>query len=100
MEQFAFECQLESLANDLHLPVNQLSEDQLSGIVFSDMVAIMKKKVPTLWCLLRKLAYSEVQEKRNTCKNPDKVGQSPLLPGWANFGSLPGCPHDNIDALI
>jgi hypothetical protein len=50
-----------------------ITEKALTSLVFKKMIEDMKDKAPTLWKLLRNMAYTPDQQKRNTEKNPDKV---------------------------
>lgn len=81
LESFASECcldildqELEKIAGLLVSPAGEdIKEEELTSLVFDEMIDKMKKNAPTLWHILRSLAYTSEQEKRNTEKNPDKV---------------------------
>jgi hypothetical protein len=81
LDSFAGECcqdmldqELESIAGLFVSPAgDDIKEETLTSLVFDEMIEEMKTHAPTLWCILRGLAYTPEQEKRNTEKNPDKV---------------------------
>jgi hypothetical protein len=81
MQNFASECtesildrELEAIAVRLVSPLGEdIKEETFTSLVFTEMVGDMKAEAPTLWKLLRSMAYMPEQQRRNTEKNPDKV---------------------------
>jgi hypothetical protein len=81
MESFAAECtqhilnwELEAIATYLVSPMGEdITEETLTSLVFSEVIEDMKNDALTLWQLLRTMAYIPDQQKQNTEKNPDKV---------------------------
>ena len=81
MEAFAAECmqdildqELDAVAHCLLSPVgDDIKEENLTSLVFDEMIATMNDVAPHLWRLLRSMAYTSEQERRNSAKSPDKV---------------------------
>jgi hypothetical protein len=81
MEEFAVECaqdiinrELEAISGSLLSPAGEdIKEETFTSLIFNQMITDMMTNAPTLWKLLRGLAYTPKQHKVNTEKNPDKV---------------------------
>jgi hypothetical protein len=81
LEAFASECcqkklevEMESIAETLSSRAGEdIKEETLVNVRFAEIISKMKIHAPTLWGLLRSLAYTLRQERRNTEKDPDKV---------------------------
>ena len=81
MEAFAVECvqdildrELEAISTSLLSPTGEdIKEETFTSLIFDQMISSMKTNTPTLWKLLRSMAYTPKQQKVNTEKNPDKV---------------------------
>jgi hypothetical protein len=109
MENFAAECtqsilnrELEAIATQLVSPAGEdIKEETLTSLIFEEMIIDMMAKAPTLWKLLRSMAYTSEQQKRNTEKNPDKVScpvyQVDIM---KSLCSLKDCPNDYINAFV
>jgi hypothetical protein len=84
MSSFAHECcmsavdiELENMAPLFKSPLgDDVTEDQLTGVIFTDLIKNVKMQGPLLWGILYRLAYREEQFVRNTHKKPDKVYSS------------------------
>lgn len=82
MESFASDCMKHMLSEELHAVASlfqsdlggyDVSEKELTGIVFQEVISRARQCAPTLWAMLYNLACSSKQHARNTHKNPDKV---------------------------
>lgn len=81
MENFAAECtedllnrELEAVAKFLLSPAGEdIREENFTSIIFEELIESMKAAAPRLWSLLRSLAYTPKQERRNKQKDPEKV---------------------------
>ncbi|KAJ7195700.1 hypothetical protein GGX14DRAFT_320717, partial [Mycena pura] len=81
MQQFAFECTRHVLEEEIELLLkifkspagDDIKEEQLTGISFTEMVGQVKTTAPNLWGVLSQLARSESQQARNPKKNPTNV---------------------------
>jgi hypothetical protein len=81
MEAFAADCvqnvldrELEAISASLLSPTGEdIKEETFTSLIFDQMISSMKTDAPTLWKLLRGMAYTQKQQKVNTEKNPDKV---------------------------
>ena len=109
MENFVAECtqsilngELEAIATQLVSPVGEdIKEETLTSLIFEEMIIDMKAKAPTLWKLLRSMAYTSGQQKQNTEKNPDKVSCPVYQVDITNsLCSLKDCPNDYINAFV
>lgn len=54
-------------------PQQKLSEESLLSVSWQPMIDTARSTAPTLWSLLRRVAYTHKQEKRNKKKNPRPV---------------------------
>ncbi|KAF7980087.1 hypothetical protein HWV62_39892 [Athelia sp. TMB] len=81
MESFAAEVarhnlsrELDNIAASFSSPGEEdITEETLTSFSFGRIVAETQLAAPRLWQLLRELAYTPQQQKRNTHKNPDKI---------------------------
>lgn len=87
INKFALECvmelvddEMDGLGDVLSSPQGDLSEESLLGINWKDLMASVHYKSPTTWSLVRKAAYTQKQESRNTSKDPDNVSHCCALP--------------------
>ncbi|KIJ06461.1 hypothetical protein PAXINDRAFT_182682 [Paxillus involutus ATCC 200175] len=78
MENFAHKCLRSVLDQELDMvseilkSLDDVSEEFYTSTKFGDLAREFEEVAPTLWTLLRKSAYTDKQEKRNSRKNPDK----------------------------
>lgn len=83
MEEFASKC-IQSILNDELVATSAIfrsesghgydvSEKELTSIVFKEVISTAKEYAPTLWSILDGLASTPAQQARNKHKNPDKV---------------------------
>ena len=81
MDSIAAECcedmldrELDGIAGVLLSPAGEdITKETLTSVVFEEIIVVMKTNAPTLWRILRRLAYTPEQEQRNKEKNSDKV---------------------------
>lgn len=81
MENFASECTQDLLDRELEVvgklflsPAGEdICEENFTGIVFEELINLTMHGAPRLWSLLRSLAYTLKQGRRNLRKDPDKV---------------------------
>lgn len=79
MEEFAHRCLRETIDDELEKAAelfkssDDASEAFFVQISFCRLSDDLQAAAPTLWSLLRRSAYTEKQEKRNTHKNPSKI---------------------------
>lgn len=80
MNKFALETALELVEDEMgalddifNSPQNELSEESLLDIKWTDLTASVSCNAPNTWALLRRAAYTQKQESRNTTKTPDNV---------------------------
>ncbi len=66
--------EMEDLASDLHSPSGEdVNTEVLTQTTFNFMANKIQEKAPTVWTILRRLAFRPKQERRNKHKNPEKV---------------------------
>jgi len=79
MEEFAHVCVRETLdyeldaVSELLRSQNDATEEFFTQMSFSELGSDIQAVAPLLWSLLRRSAYTERQERRNTTKDPNKV---------------------------
>ncbi|KAH7917913.1 hypothetical protein BV22DRAFT_1076546 [Leucogyrophana mollusca] len=80
LEEFAVNCttsmidrEMEHLAPHFLSSPDELSQEHLTCFDFNDFTDLLKREAPVLWSLLDRIAYTDKQRARNTCKGPDMV---------------------------
>ncbi|KAJ7715954.1 hypothetical protein DFH07DRAFT_785521 [Mycena maculata] len=90
-----FERELESLADIFESPAgDDIKEESLTSISFSEMVKLVKNKSPNLWAMLFRLGRTKSQEERNPHKNPAN-----LFAIYFKFRGLSAKGFDTLHAI-
>jgi hypothetical protein len=71
--QQTFVREINEVKDHLKLSTRDISKDVLLGIDFGEICKHIKEGAPTVFECFRAVAWSPVQERRNTVKSPDKV---------------------------
>src|ERR1700720_1048317 len=81
MKNFATSClaeifgeEMKAVGRILHSSGGDVTEKDFTDVDFDKIIEEVKAEAPTIWLTFRSVSYSPKQEKRNTKKDPDKVG--------------------------
>jgi hypothetical protein len=78
---------------------SELTEAALLDIKLQDMIDEVSTTAPVLWKTLRHVAYTPLQDIRNTMKNPDPVSYLSYFISCINMKII-DCPYDDLDGRL
>ena len=78
---------------------SELTEAALLDIKLQDMIDEVSTTAPMLWKTLRHVAYTPLQDFRNTMKNPDLVSHLSYFISCINTTSI-DCPYDDLNGHL